>query len=118
MHQSGIHRPPSKSGRDFQNFVGPGPVRDSEIFLGPGPVRYQVLKFFSVQVWFGPRFSKLFWSGPIPGFEIDLGLGPVWSEIFKNFPVLVRSRPRTKPLGPVPTGFGPKRLVRGSLASI
>ena len=40
----GIHGPPgpvtnrSDSVRDFQNFVGPGPVRDLEIFLGPGPV--------------------------------------------------------------------------------
>ena len=40
------------------------PVRDFEIFLGPGPVRSQVLKFFSVLVRVGPGFLKFFWNGP------------------------------------------------------
>ena len=28
--------------RDFQNFVGLGPVRDFQIFLGPGPIGFDL----------------------------------------------------------------------------
>ena len=70
LTQPGIHGPPcpvtdrSESARDFQNFVGLGPVRDLEIFIGPGQVRTvrsQVSKFFLVLVRTGPRTNR-FWS--------------------------------------------------------
>ena len=38
----------SESVRDFQNFVGPGPVQDFRIVLGSGPIRSGTNRFLSV----------------------------------------------------------------------
>ena len=71
----GIHGPPgpgtyrSESVRDFQNFVGPGPVPGFEIFLGSGPSWSGISKIASVMVRAGPGFLKFSrsWSGPVLG---------------------------------------------------
>ena len=47
-----------------------GSVRDFQNFVGPGPVRSEIFKILLVLVRFGPRFSKFCWSwsGPVQNF--------------------------------------------------
>ena len=62
----------SKLVRDFQFFIGPGPVQEFQNFLdsGPefsrfpdsGPVLFEIFKLF--WFWSGPGFLKIFWPGP------------------------------------------------------
>ena len=68
----------SESVQDFQNCVGPGPVRDLEIFLGPGPSWSVISKIFSVLIRTGPRFLIFFrsWSGPV---LVRSGTNRFWS---------------------------------------
>ena len=106
----GINGPPEKSVRDFQNFVGPGPVTGFEIFLASGPVRSQITKFFLVLVRSRYLIFSRFWPGSVLDFETFLGPGPVRDFIFcpKIFSVLVRAGPTfLKFFRSRPTGFGP-----------
>ena len=72
----GIQGPPgpgtdrSELVRDFQHFVGPGPLRDFSNFPGPGPIWSGISKTISVLVQAGPGFLKF--SGS-------------WSELVRDF---------------------------------
>ena len=86
----GIHGPSSpvtdrsELVRDFQFFLGPGPVRRLKFFAGPGPIWPEISNFVLVLVRSGPRILFI--------FQALVGSDP---------------KTRTEPLGPGPIGFDP-----------